>query len=583
MHHPSESGEAADHKSQNSAGHCALICALLCATILLLSGALVEAQTASKKKPAKEASAPAAQPQAAPATPPPPPPPDPLGRTTPRGCVLGFLRAAENKDLATAAKFLDSKKPDEQTEELARQLKALLDLGTSTDLNTLSRLPEGDLAEGFRTSRERVGIVSTPAGPLDVLLDRVERPNEQPIWLFSQETLRRVPEAYASLGTVEQRRDLSTYFPAWMARVSFASIPLWRWTAFLLGLFLVLLLASILMHILLWLLRLALHGRMTQSMEWAVLKLRGPTFVLLVGIVERVAGAYSATVLRRHRWEQGAIVTMLIGLAWLLMPLADIFQSYVRHRFTVHMQIERVTFLGLLTRLFKILVVIILVIVLLTRAGVDVSALVTGLGIGGVAIAFAAQKTLSDLFGGVSIVTRGAVRVGDFCTIAGRQGTVEEIGISALRMRTLDRTVVTIPNSKVAEVDLENFTMRDQFWLHQVFTLRFDTPSSVLQRVLKGMVEILKAHPDIDPTSARARLIQLTNAGPQVEVFAYYRKPGSDYAAFLAEQEPIILEMMRLVEEEGTAMVAPVGVVQMQALGTVELSAEAERTIGSQQ
>ena len=130
-------------------------------------------------------------------------------------------------------------------------------------------------------------------------------------------------------------------------------------------------------------------------------------------------------------------------------------------------------------------------------------------------------------------------------------------------MRTLDRTVVTIPNSKVAEMELENFNMRDQFWLHQVFILRFDTPYSVIQRVLSGMLDILKSHPNIDPASARARLINLTNAGPQIEIFAYYRKPGADYAAFLGEQEPVILEMMRIVEEQGTAMVAPVGVVQL--------------------
>jgi MscS family membrane protein len=116
-------------------------------------------------------------------------------------------------------------------------------------------------------------------------------------------------------------------------------------------------------------------------------------------------------------------------------------------------------------------------------------------------------------------------------------------------------------------MELENLTMRDGFWLHQVFTLRFDTPSAVLQRVLDGMVDILKACPNLNPASARARLVQLTNSGPQVEVSAYYSKPGADWAAFLAEQEPIILEMIRLVEEEGTAMVAPVGLLQMQTQG----------------
>jgi len=539
--------------------------------IIVVALTLGQGQTTSKKrKPASNPPANTTAPAATPApTPPPPPPSDPLGRSTPRGSVLGFLRAAENHDFTQAAKYLDDKRPEEETGELARKLKALLDLGTSSDLNLLSRAPEGDQADNLRTSRERVGTVSTPAGPLEVFLDRVERPQEQPIWLFSQETLHRVPGIYASLEKKhEQPRDMAAYFPDWMSRATFLSIPLWRWAEFLIALGAVLLLASLLTRIVLRLLRLAFHGRITATTEAEVLRLKGPIFGLMAASIEYFGGSYSKTVLGRNRWEQVAIVTLLVAGAWLLIRLADLFASYSRHRYIVQMHIERATFIGLFTRMFKILVAIVLVIILLTKAGVNVSALVTGLGIGGVAIAFAAQKTLSDLFGGISIVMRGAVRVGDFCTIAGRQGTVEEIGISSLRLRTQDRTVVTIPNAKVAETDLENFTMRDQFWLHQVFTLRFDTPYAVMQRVLDGMVDILKAHPDINPASARARLVQLTNAGPQVEVFAYYSRPGADWAAFLAAQEPIILEMMRLVEEEGTAMVAPVGQVQMHMLGT---------------
>ena len=155
----------------------------------------------------------------------------------------------------------------------------------------------------------------------------------------------------------------------------------------------------------------------------------------------------------------------------------------------------------------------------------------------GVALALAAQKTLADLFGGLSIVMRGAVRVGDFCQIDGLTGTVEDIGTSSLSLRTLGRSVVSIPNSKVAEVNLENFAMRDQFWLHPVFTLRFDTPYSVLKAVLEKIDKLLLSHEDIEKNSARVRLIDLTSSGPKIEVFAYFRRPGADWAVFLGEQE----------------------------------------------
>ena len=110
---------------------------------------------------------------------------------------------------------------------------------------------------------------------------------------------------------------------------------------------------------------------------------------------------------------------------------------------------------------------------------------------------------------------RGAVRVGDYCQIAGISGTVEDSGISSLSLRTLDRSVVSIPNSKVAEANLENFSLRDQFWIHQVFTLRFDTPHDVVKIVVDKIYLLLKSNPAIDTQSARIRLINLTASGPR--------------------------------------------------------------------
>jgi MscS family membrane protein len=145
-----------------------------------------------------------------PAPAPAPPPPDPLGRSTPHGCVLGFLRAAEEQDYNRAGKYLDSKLPEQQVEQLALELKALLDLGTSTNLEAISRQPEGNLDDELRVSREKIGAVTTPLGQIDILLDRITRPNQTSIWLFSPETLDRVPSFYAST----QHLDPSRYFPA---------------------------------------------------------------------------------------------------------------------------------------------------------------------------------------------------------------------------------------------------------------------------------------------------------------------------------------------------------------------------------
>jgi MscS family membrane protein len=473
--------------------------------------------------------------------------------------VLGFLRAAEAKNYAKAAQYLEGNRSEKEGEELALQLKYLLDLGLSTSINDLSRSPTGNSEDTQRVSRELVGTVKTPRGNMDVLLDLIKRPDEPPIWLFSKETLRQVPAIYASV----QHKGAEEYFPEWATRITFLSVPLWRWGTFLLIGLLSLVLASLVTRLTLWVLRLSLRKTTTGDVEAGVLRLRGPVFGLILAIALRVVAGYAITALSRHNWDVLATVAAWFSGAWLLARLTDLLVAYQRGRYLRQMQWERVTMIGLAGRFFKILIGIILGLLLLRMAGVDVSAVLAGLGIGGVALALAAQSTLADLFGGLSVVLRGAVRVGDFCQIDGTVGTVEDIGVSAVSVRTLSRSMVSIPNSKVAQVKPENFTMRDQYLIQHAFTLRFDTPYRVVKTVLGQFTEALMAHPEIVKDSARATLINLTASGPQIEVFAYFRRPGADWATFLGEQEKIILKMLRIVEEEGTSLAAPIGIVQM--------------------
>jgi MscS family membrane protein len=507
---------------------------------------------------APNASAPAAVPAPAPT----PPPPDPLGRSTPYGAVLGFLRAAEAQDYARAAKYLDSRLPEKQSEELALQLKSLLDLGTATELQTetLSRQPEGNLKNELPATREKVGVVTTPAGQLDISLDRVARPNEGSIWLFSHETLDRVPSFYAST----QHKDFSRYFPAWTSRVRILSMPLWRWSVIFIAILFDLLIANLFARFVRRILRISLRRHLTPKVDSAIVKLNGPIFGLILALVQRIAADYAITALARHYWILGSILTAVFSTAWMLIRLTDIFISFFTQRLLLQQHIERITFVGLISRLFKILILIGLIIALLTLAGVNVSTLFAGLGIGGIALALAAQKTLADLFGGISIIMRGAVRVNDFCTVAGKTGTVVDIGISSLRIRTLGRSIISIPNSKVAEMELENFSMRDKFWIHQTFTLRFDTPHSTVRKVVNDIAAILTDRPDIEVATPSVRVTRLTPAGTELEVFAYYNKPGADFNSFLEEQGKVILEMMRVVEEAGTSMTTPIGVVRLE-------------------
>jgi MscS family membrane protein len=492
---------------------------------------------------------------------PPPTPLDPLGRATPHGCVLGFLRTAEAKEYEKAADYLDGNRPTKQATELAQQLKYLLDQGLSTSIDDLSNSPNGNVEDQQRLSRDSVGIVKTPSGDLKVMLDQVERPGQPTIWLFSQETLHRVPAAYASLHPT----DYEHYFPTWTARVRFLSVPLWRWSAILISLVVLFVAAFLFTRAGIWLLTRIMRKRLSPRVERSILALKTPIFCVTLAIIGRTAGEYAITALGRHYWRMAGLVLGWVSAAWILVRISDIFVNFVRDRYFERSKVELATFVSLVGRIFKICVGLVLIVALLTRAGVNVSALIAGLGIGGIALALAAQKTLADLFGGLSIIMRGAVRVGDFCQIDGIMGTVEDIGISALSLRTLDRSIVSIPNAKVAEASLKNLQLRDQFWVYQVFNLQFDTPHDVVRIVLDQITEILSRLPYIDKSSARARLIKLTASGPQIEIFAYYHKPGDDWAAFLVQQEGLILNVMGAIEAAGSSLASPLGALRIEA------------------
>jgi MscS family membrane protein len=171
------------------------------------------------------------------------------------------------------------------------------------------------------------------------------------------------------------------------------------------------------------------------------------------------------------------------------------------------------------------------------------------------ALALAAQKTLEDLFGGITVITRKAVRVGDFCQLADQMGTIEEIGLGSTRVRTLNNTVVTIPNAKVSQMSLENYSMRKKIWFHQIFGLRSDTSPEQMRQVLSQVTEMLCGDQKVEQESARIRFIGFGASSLQLEIFAYIKT--TDYAAFLENQEDLMLHIMDIIAANGTSIALP--------------------------
>jgi MscS family membrane protein len=186
---------------------------------------------------------------------------------------------------------------------------------------------------------------------------------------------------------------------------------------------------------------------------------------------------------------------------------------------------------------------------------VNVTAALAGLGIGGLAIGLGAQKTFENLLGGISILTDKAIVVGDSCKIGDRAGTVEDIGLRSTRIRTEERTVVTIPNGTVATANLENFRFRDKILCRQLVRLRYDLSADHLRYVLAQIREVLAKNSKVEASTSRVRVLRFGDYAVEVEIYAYILE--RDFGNYLAAQEALILDVLDTLDRTGGALALP--------------------------
>ena len=475
---------------------------------------------------------------------------DPLGRSTPRGCVVGFLKLAERGDYSRAVEYLDMPASADAAERV-RQLQTVLNSGLSSEIQSLSTAPEGDLEDGLPPNRERVATIDLDNGRLDVVLRRVQKTAQPPVWLISSETLQHVPGAYAQIDVL----GVARFVPGPLRETRFLSVPLYRWLVTLLGILLAIGAAWLVSRFLFPLLRLLLRRITRGQKEEPLARLLPPLRLILLAIAFRALGSISLTVLSRQFWIKLAIAMVILGITWLAIRISDTVWDLARPRLTGTSLEGRLAFLAFSRRALKFGIALVGAVALVYASGRDVTAILAGLGLGGIALALAAQKTLENVFGGVALISDQSMRVGDFCRFADKLGSVEDIGLRSTRIRTLDRTILSIPNGQLSTMTLENYTLRDKFLFNQKLGLRYETKPEQLRAVLAEIGEILRTQPHADPADARVRLVAFGDSAFTIEVFVYLF--ASDALHFLELQEQLLLAILDAVVANGSGLAFP--------------------------
>jgi len=469
-----------------------------------------------------------------------------LGPEVPRGAMARFLAACREGHYARAAEYLNLRQLPQAVRaqrgpELARELETVLDRALWVDLDRLSDQPEGDPEDGLPALRDSLGTIETATGPVEVLIERVSQPGGVPVWKIAASTVGAIPALYEEFGW----GPLANVLPAPFFQLRFLQIRLWQWIGLTLLVAAAWLAAKLLGQLALGLARRLLAARPTLDARLAE-HASGP-LRFAIGLAVFAAGLrFLALAVPVQRFLVAAEKALaIVAATWLVLRGLDVLMARFERRLDESRHVRAVATVPLGRRTLKVFVAVVAFIAALQNFGFNVTGLIAGLGVGGLAVALAAQKTVENLFGSVSLVADQPVRVGDVCRFGDTVGTVEDIGLRSTRVRTVDRTLVTIPNAQFSTLALENLSQRDRIPVRATVTLPQGTSAERVRQVLAALREMVVSHPKVHADSARARFVRMGPQALELELIAYVLTARWD--EFVEIREQIFLRALEVV------------------------------------
>ena len=469
--------------------------------------------------------------------------PDSFGRDTPRDTVQGFIAALGENDYLLASNYLNLSKADNPT-TIVRQFKQALDAGGrfQTDLQ-IDNTPEGNLTDQLPPSQENVGVIKVSDTSIPLLLERVVSKEGEQYWQFSTETLSSIPEA------------IENYEPTLVSRYTIASLEgkkLFDYQlADLVAALMITISSFLFTYIAVWLLYHLLaitYPRLRDVPLPLPDKVILPLAVVIMALILSEVMVYAGvSVTLREPVNRFAEIASWVAITWLLLRIIDaLFTRAVNLSYKKN-HTERVSILGLLRKVVKALLLIFAVIVTFGNLGFDLTTGIAALGVGGLALALGAQKTIENLVGSVVVVADSPVRIGDYCKFGTYEGTVIDIGIRSSRVRTLTRTIVTVPNGDFSSMQIENFTSRDMFrFLHQLYIKR-TADINVVFKMVNHLDKFLDEHELTNQEWNQVNILELRQDCYIIQLQAYINATG--IIEFYEKQDVLFVDLLMQVRQ----------------------------------
>ncbi|RZK45158.1 MAG: mechanosensitive ion channel family protein, partial [Pedobacter sp.] len=369
--------------------------------------------------------------------------------------------------------------------------------------------------------------------------------NEPALWLISAETVDEIMNISGDNDVL-----LNRVLPDVLKERRMGGVPIGHWFAVVIFILVAYLLSWAIVSLISYMLRLIWRrsedGKVASVIRAFELPFR---LYLAVWIFVAVSQEAGISIIVRQRFSVITVTIGIVAILMLLWRITDVITVYTNDRMTKRKRVSAISIIMFLRRTSKVALVVIGIIAVLGALGVDVTAGLAALGIGGIALALGAQKTMENFVGSVTLIADQPIRVGDYCKIGEIKGTVESIGMRSTRLRTSARTIVTIPNGEFSSSKIENYAHRDRFLFAPVFYFRMETTPDQLRFLLVELRALLYAHPKILDTPI-VRFTGITENSYKVEITAYIEAPSLDPSQEI--QEDVLLHIMDIVAKSGT-------------------------------
>jgi MscS family membrane protein len=472
---------------------------------------------------------------------------------SPRQSLEQYFELARDGRWSEAARYLSTEGADSaRAASLAEKLKVVLDRHLWVDLDQLSPLAEGDTTDGLRGFTDQIGMMPRPSGLSEpVRITRVTRGGNS-WWAFAPSVVRQVDTWYSELGD-NWIREL---FPEPLRRTGPLRLQWYQWLTLLVLIPLIVLAGTALQRLLTLALQ-AIARRTRGTWDDDLLpQLRGPLLLFCVAVFVAPVTSW----LGLNSLVEGFVASLIkaavtAALFWALIRALGVIEKRVIASAWATQRADVLSLAPLGGRLAKVLVGFLGFAAVLSQFNIPVGTLLAGLGIGGIAIALGAQKTLENVIGSIAIVWDKPFEVGDWIKVEDVEGTVEQVGMRSTRIRTFDRTIISYPNGKLADLRLVSFSARDRFRLNTTIGLVYDTTAAQMRQIIGEIEGALKGNPKVWQDTIVVRLDNLGAYALNIRIIAWFL--AKDAMEFRELNQEFLLQVLEIVERTGSGFAFP--------------------------